>query len=175
MARILEGGGANRASAEEAASFVQEVDRMEQDRENRLAQLDADFKKKKRDLNKSVNADIKAVVDDAKKVGVNKGVIKTIVASQKRIRKHSEALVSAKEKAADSLGELESDDSEFAVDIVKALGDDFAGFGLGAAAVERENGTVEKQADGVDPIAAAADKAWNEADPQNKETAGTAH
>jgi uncharacterized protein (UPF0335 family) len=138
MGKIRE--GANRATPSEAASFVEEVDRLEQDRENRLDQIDAEFKKKKRDLNKSINSDIKAVCDEAKKVGVQKGVIKAIVASQKRMRKHSEALEAAKEKAADSLDALEDEQRDFAKDIVQALGDDFAGFGLGAAAVEKANG-----------------------------------
>jgi hypothetical protein len=172
MAKILD--GRNRATAEEAASFCEEVDRMEQDRENRLDQLDAEFKKKKRDLNKSVNSDITAILADAKKVGVKKGVIKAIVNSQKRIRKHSEALESAKDKAADSIDALESDDRDFAVDIVTALGDDFAGFGLGAAAVGRESGNGKAPEPDTAGIVDAATKAWSEADAAGKKAKGAA-
>lgn len=151
--------GANRASPSEAASYVEEYDRMEQDRENRLAQLDAEFKQKKRDLNKSIDADQKAILEEAKRFGVKKGVIRAIVGGQKRIRKFEEGLEAAKQKASDGIHELESEEQEFAVDIVKALGEDFAGFGLGAAAVKRES-----DADATASIVAAAEQAWGKDD-----------
>ena len=160
MAKIHE-RGANRASEQEAASFAAELDRLEQDRENRLAQLDAEFKRKKRDLNKSVNNDQSAIYSDAKKVGVKKAVLRAIVDGQKRIRTLEEKLAGAKEKASDGIADLEDEDQAYAKGIVEALGDDFAGFGLGAAAVKREDAAKPAS---VDPVAAAADKAWTDAD-----------
>lgn len=136
MARVLE--GRNRASAKEAASFVEEFDRLEQQREAKLAELDAEFKAKKRDLNKGINAEQKGLLADAKKMGVKKGVIRALADPQKKRRKAQEALEAANERADDAIEALESDDQDFAKDIREALGDDFAGFGLGAAAVERE-------------------------------------
>lgn len=126
----------NRASAKEAASFVEEFDRLEQVREEKLRQLDADFKVKKRAIQKEVNTDQKVLLDDAKKQGVNKGIIRAISDAQK-IKRKAEALA---EQAEGKLDSLEDDDREFAVDIRTALGDDFASFGLGAAAVEKEDG-----------------------------------
>lgn len=153
--------GANRATPSEAASFVEEVDRIEQDRENRLDQLDAEFKQKKRALRKSIQSDIDSVLSEAKKQGVKKGVVRAIVDGQKRLRAANEKLASAKEKASDGIHKLEQEEQDFAVDIVKALGDDFAGFGLGAAAVEREDKKPKPDTAG---IVAEASKAWSEAD-----------
>lgn len=155
MAKIH--AGANRANEKEAASFAAELNRMEEDRENRLAQIDAEFKRKKRDLNKSINADQKAIYDDAKKVGVKKAVLRAIVDGQRRIRGFQEKLDGAKEKASDGIHQLEDDDQPYAIGILDAMGNDFAGFGLGAAAVQREG---VKPSGGADPIAAAAEKAW---------------
>jgi hypothetical protein len=160
MAKIHE--RPNRASPSEAASFVEEVDRLEQGREEQLRVLDAEFKVKKRAINKKVNDDQKAILADAKKQGVNKGVIRALADGQAGIRKASEKLETAREKASDRLDGLEDEDRDYAVDIHKALGVDFASFGLGAAAVEREE---PAPANGVDPIAAAAEKAWTEAAP----------
>lgn len=155
MAKIH--AGANRASEKEAASFAAELNRMEEDRENRIAQIDAEFKRKKRDLNKSVNADQTAIYADAKKVGVKKAVLRAIVDGQRRIRGFQEKLDGAKEQASDGIHKLEDDDQPYAIGILDALGSDFAGFGLGAAAVQRE---AEKPGNGADPIAAAAQAAW---------------
>lgn len=125
----------NRASAKEAASFVEEFDRLEQVREEKLRQLDADFKAKKRAIQKEVNTDQKVLLEDAKKQGVNKGIIRALSDAQK-IKRKAEVLI---EKADGKLDGLEDDDRDFAVDIRSALGDDFASFGLGAAAVEKED------------------------------------
>lgn len=151
----------NRASPSEAGSFVDEYDRLEQDRESRLAQIDADFKQKKRDLNKSVNGDQKAILAEAKKQGVTKAVVRAIANGQKRIRKHTEALQDAKSKAADGIDALETDDRDFAVDIVTALGEDFAGFGLGKAAVDQEQADKPAGPDaaGIAAVLDAADEA----------------
>jgi len=158
MAKIHDGTGSNVASAEEAASFVAEMDRVEQDRENRLHQIDVEFKAKKLAVNQSANAEIKAQLEDAKKVGLAKGTLKLIVNENKAIRKAQETLERRQELANDRLNDLESVEHDRAVSIIKALGDDFAGFGLGAAAVERE--AAKPAANGADPIAAAAAKAW---------------
>ena len=145
MGQIRE--GANRASAEEAASFASELDRMEQDRENRLAQLDAEYKAKKLELNTAINGEQKGILSDAKKVGVKKGVLRAIYVGQKGIRKAEELLVKNKEKAVNGVDELEGDDREYTVDILTALGDEFASVGLGKAAVEREKKPRKKEPD----------------------------
>lgn len=149
--------GSNVATAGEAASFVAEMDRVEQDREVRLNQLDVEYKAKKLAVNQSANAEIKAQLDDAKKVGLAKGTLKLIVNENKALRKAQETLERRQELANDRLNDLESEEKDRAVSIIKALGDDFAGFGLGAAAVQRESAV---EGDGVDPIAAHAAKAW---------------
>lgn len=153
MARVLE--GRNRAPADEAASFVAELDRIEQQREVKLADLDAEFKKRKRDLNKQFDGDQAGIYEDAKKQGVAKGTLRAIITGQARIRKAEEKVEAAKERASDGLDNLEEEARDQAIDIVKALGSDFAGFGLGAAAVEREE-TELKQ----DPATAAIVKSF---------------
>ncbi len=167
MARVLE--GRNAATDEEAASFVAEMDRAEQDRENRLHQLDVEYKAKKLAVNQSANAEIKALLEDAKKVGLTKGTLKLIVNEQKGLRKAEEAFDRRRETANDRIDSLESAERDRAVNIIKALGDDFASFGLGAAAVEREDTPPEDGAQ--DPVAAAADKAWKEAEPKKGKAA----
>ena len=156
MARVLE--GRNRASADEAASFASEIDRIEQQREVKLAELDAEFKKRKRDLNKQLDGDQAAIYQDAKGQGVAKGTLRAIINGQARIRKAEENVESAKSKAADGLNNLEDEARDQAVDIVKALGNDFAGFGLGAAAVDAADKPKKK---GPDPVAKAAADAWD--------------
>ncbi|TIP13197.1 hypothetical protein [Mesorhizobium sp.] len=131
----------NRASASEAGSFVEEFDRLEQDREEKLRVLDAEFKAKKRAINKDINEDQKSILEDAKKQGVNKGVIRAIVDAQKLKRKAEDMI----ERADGKVDGLEDDDRDFAVDIRTALGDNFASFGLGAAAVQREEADDDKQ------------------------------
>lgn len=159
MARVLE--GRNRATASEAASYVEEFDRLEQVREVRLAELDAEFKKKKREVNKGINNDQKAILDDAKKVGVKKGVIRALADPQKKRRKAQEMLEAADGRAEDAIDELEDEDQVFAKDIREALGEDFASLPLGAAAVERED--ADSSEDG-DPVAKAAADAWDKED-----------
>ncbi|TIN76748.1 hypothetical protein [Mesorhizobium sp.] len=154
----------NRASPSEAGSFVEEFDRLEQDREEKIRALDAEFKIKKRAIQKAVNDDQKEILEDAKKHGVNKGVIRAIVDAQKLKRK-AEAMI---ERADGKVDGLEDDDREFAVDIRTALGNDFAGFGLGAAAVEREEGDDDKQDETTAAVVAAVkgsmtDEEWAKA------------
>ncbi|TJU73578.1 MAG: hypothetical protein E5Y15_32715 [Mesorhizobium sp.] len=159
----------NRASSSEAGSFVEEFDRLEQDREEKIRALDAEFKVKKRAIQKAVNDDQKEILEDAKKHGVNKGVIRAIVDAQKLKRK-AEALI---ERADGKVDGLEDDDREFAVDIRTALGDDFAGFGLGAAAVEREEGDDDKQDETTAAVVAAVKGSMT--DEEWKAAGGQAH
>lgn len=166
MARVLE--GRNRATADEAASFVEEYDRLEQQREVKLAEIDAEAKRKKREVNKAIKADQDSILADAKKQGVKKGVIRALADPQKKRRKAQEAYEKANEKAEDALDALEGEDRDFAVDIRKALGDDFAGLPLGAAAIEREE-SEGREVDAADPVAAAAQAAWDDAAPKAAE------
>ncbi|MER8387275.1 hypothetical protein NKH14_17460 [Mesorhizobium sp. M1380] len=133
----------NRASPSEAGSFVEEFDRLEQEREEKLRLLDAEFKVKKRAIQKATDTEQKEILGDAKKHGVNKGVIRAIVDAQKLKRK-AEAMI---ERADGKIDGLEDDDRDFAVDIRTALGDNFASFGLGAAAVQREESEDDDAAD----------------------------
>ena len=170
MARILE--GANRATDSEAASFVDEFDRLEREREDELRNLEADFKAKKRAINAKVNEDQKSILTDAKKVGVKKGVIRALADPNKRVRKASRDLARAHEKAEEAIEALEADEREYAIGIREALGDDFSSFGLGAAAVSREE---DEDVDGEDesrpdPVAAAAQEAWNREEAQTETT-----
>jgi hypothetical protein len=160
MARIIE-SGANRATASEAASFVDEFDRLERDREEQLRKLDAEFKAKKRAINSKVNEDQRSILTDAKKVGVNKGVIRALADPNKRRRKAQYDLQRADDRAEEAIDALEPDDRDYAIDIREALGEDFASFGLGAAAVEREDGDDDAGDGEADPVATAAAKAWD--------------
>lgn len=157
----------NRASPSEAGSFVEEFDRLEQLREEKLRQLDAKFKAEKRAINKGINEDQKGVLEDGKKQGVNKGVIRAI-ADQQRLKRKAESIL---EQAEEKVDGLEDDDREFAVDIRTALGDTFANFGLGAWAVAKSDAEQEDEdgSDGttnavVDAVKGSmSDKEWDEA------------
>lgn len=162
MARILE--GKNRATESEAASFVDEFDRLEREREEKLRELEADFKAKKRAINAKVNEDQKSILTDAKKVGVPKGVIRALADPNKRVRKASRDLERAQEKAEEAVEALEPEERDYAIGIREALGDDFSSFGLGAAAVEREELGDEDPGDEPDPAAVAAAAAWDAED-----------
>ncbi len=163
MAKIHE--GRNRATAAEAASFVEEFDRLEQVREVKLAALDAEFKQKKRDVNKGINADQKGVLDDAKKMGVKKGVIRALADPQRKRRKAQDMIEAANERADSAIEALEDEDQVFAKDIREALGDDFAGLPLGKAAVEAsEKPAKPRKRKGPDPVAKAAADAWDAED-----------
>ncbi|WP_378952182.1 hypothetical protein [Mesorhizobium sp. ANAO-SY3R2] len=153
----------NSATPSEAASYVEECDRLEQERERLLDELDAAFKKKKRELNKRINDEVASQLEDAKKVGVKKAIIRAIVNGQKGKRKAQELLASKIERADELLDALEADDRQQATSILDALGEDFAGLPLGAAAVARE----EKPADDVTQgIVAAATAAWGGDEPK---------
>ena len=95
---------------------------LEQERERKLDEIDAEFKAKKREVNAKINADQKGILTDAKKVGVKKGVIRALADPQKRRRKAQEDLERANEKADEAITALEAEDQDFAKDIRKALG-----------------------------------------------------
>jgi hypothetical protein len=149
----------NRATPSEAATFIEEFDRLEQDREEKLRVLDAEFKVKKRAIQKIANDDQKSILEDAKKQGVNKGIIRAITDAQK-LRRKAEAMA---ERADGKIDNLEDDDRDFAVDIRTALGDDFASFGLGASAVERED-DGDEQDDTTSAVVAAVKGSTPEAE-----------
>jgi hypothetical protein len=138
MTRILE--GKNRATPSEAASFVDQFEELEAE----IASERGTFMAKC----KAIRERQKDLLEDAKSQGVGKGLVKSIAKARE---------LEAKAKAIRD--EMEDDDRAFFIDIRKALGDDYSALPLGAAAVAREDGN------GVDPIAAAADKAWNDGSP----------
>jgi hypothetical protein len=150
--------GANRATPEEAASFAEEIDRLEQEREVKIDELTAKFKADKLALNKRYNADQKVQLDDAKKVGVQKGILKALLRGQKGIRITGEKHANAKERAQSGVEELESDQRDYAVDILSALGEEFASFGLGEAAVKAAKANGKKPS--AKTTAAATQEAW---------------
>lgn len=135
MARIIE-AGRNSASDKEAASFLDKY-------EEYLAEID-DLKIEHMNKCRAVRAKMTELLDDAKSQGVAKGDIKDAAKARALRRKLHELLT-------------DRDEDSQVKGILEALGDDFASFGLGAAAVERE----EPKPDGPDPVAAAADKAWS--------------
>lgn len=121
MPRILE--GKNRASPDEAASFVDKLEELNE----QLESLKIEHMNKAR----KVHEEIKDLLDDAKSQGVPKKVVKGIVQARK-----------LEAKARDVRDELENDDREFFIDIRTALGD-FKDSPLGAAAVDREEGQAD--------------------------------
>lgn len=120
MAGKLE--GRNRASADEAASFIDKFEELEKQVDSLRGEFMAKVKK--------VREAQSELLDDAKSQGVAKKVVKTVVEARRLEAK-------AKEKMED----LEDDDRVMAVDIRKALGD-YADLPLGAAAVDREDRTT---------------------------------
>lgn len=126
--------GRNSATPAQAASWVAEINRLEIQREEKLAALDAEFKQKKREINKTINADQAAQMDDAKSQGVAKGVIRAMIAEQRDLRKARRI----QDRAAERTDDLEDDDLAYTKSIREALGDDFIGLPLGAAAAQRE-------------------------------------
>ncbi|ESW92951.1 hypothetical protein NKL07_22005 [Mesorhizobium sp. C280B] len=142
MARILE-QGRNRASAEEAGSFVDKYEEHEERFQTLRSKFMSDAKK--------IRDEQKEVLDDAKSQGIPKKVVKTIVDAR-----------ALEGKAKAKLLELEDDDRKLAIDIRTALGD-YADLPLGAAAVaaDGQDGTTAAIVD-------AATKAWDNADPKSK-------
>lgn len=141
MARILE-QGRNRASAEEAGSFVDKYEELEA----KIATERSAFMLKC----KAIRGEQKEVLDDAKSQGVSKKIVKAIVEA----RVHE-----AKAKA--KIDSLEDDDHSFAVDIRTALGD-FADTPLGQAATGEQDPTTAAIVD-------AASREWDGAAPDAAE------
>jgi len=122
----------NRASSSEAASYVDKYDQLNQQMEKECSEIDAEMKRKKREVVKKYTDEQQGVLSDGKKNGVKKTLIRAL-ADQAKLARKAKIL---QEKSESKIDELEDDDREFAIDIREALGDDFASFGLGAAAVE---------------------------------------
>lgn len=139
MARVLDKG--NKATAEEAATYVDQIEKLEEEYESERGTFMAKAKK--------IREAQKAVLDDAKSQGVAKKLVNTIVKSRDYDKKSK--------KLRDDLEDL---DKAFYFDIRKHLGD-FADLPLGAAAVKASPSAK-------DPIAAHAEKEWDENDPANK-------
>ncbi|TJV51124.1 MAG: hypothetical protein E5Y01_16175 [Mesorhizobium sp.] len=161
----------NLPTPSEAGSFVEEIDRMEQEREERLRVLDADYKVKKRAIQKEIDEGQKEILEDAKNQGVTKGVIRALVDQQKLKRKAAAML----ERANSKVDELEDDDRSYAVNIRTALGEDFASFGLGAAAVSREDAEDEEDDEQDDTTAAVVNAVRAGASKEEWDGAGAKH
>lgn len=129
----------NRARPDEAASYVDKYDDFNQKMEEECAAIDAEMKRKKSDVKKKYTDEQQGVLDDGKKNGVKKTLIRAL-ADQAKLSRKAKAL---QEKADGKLDDLEEDDREYAIDIKKSLGADFASFGLGAAAVAAEETSDE--------------------------------
>lgn len=131
MARVIE--GRNRATPEEAASYLDKLDELEKDREAELRKIDNDAKAAKRKVNARIKEEQEPTFEDAKGQGVNKGTLKALLAKRKDDRK-AERIIERGNERIDSIEE--DDEREFATDILKALGD-FGDLPLGAAAVAK--------------------------------------
>lgn len=143
MARILE--GRNTASDEEAATFLDKYEELQ-------AKIDA-LKVEHMNKCRAVRTEMVELLDDAKSQGIAKGDIKD-AAKARALRQKLHDLLTDREEDSQVKG------------ILEALGDDFASFGLGAAAVDREDGEDNQGEDKPDPVAAAAEKAWTEGEPK---------
>lgn len=141
MARILE--GQNSAKPEEIASYVDEIERLTREhlefKMQKMAEISASASR--------LTTAIKEQLDDAKSKGAQKSTIKTAVAL--RIEK-----AAYEKKIRGKIDDTEADQKPILIGIFKALGDDFASFGLGAAAVNASG--EKKPSSGKDPIADAA-------------------
>lgn len=151
----------NRARPDEAASYVDKYDELNRKIEEECAEIDAEMKRKKREVTKKYTDEQQGVLADGKKNGVKKTLIRAL-ADQAKLARKAEKLA---EKADKKLDELEDDDREFAVDIKKSLGADFASFGLGAAAVS----AAEEADEGQDETTAAIIDAVETDDADNSE------
>lgn len=144
MTRILE--GKNRASAEEAGSFVDQFEEFEAE----IASERGTFMAKCR----AIRERQKELLDDAKSQGVGKGLVKAIAKARE-----------LEAKAAKIRDEMEDDDKAFFIDIRKALGDDYSALPLGAAAVAREEGGQDDTTAAVVKAVkgSMSDEEWNSA------------
>ena len=136
MARVLE--GRNRASADEASSFVDEYEQFDEQVKSIMAKAMAEAKK--------VREEQKSLLEDAKGQGIPKKVIKTI-ADARRYEKKAKAKMEG----------LEDDDRTYAVDIRKALGD-YADLPLGRVAVNKDDERTKAVVDAVKGSLTAKEK-----------------
>lgn len=126
MAKVLE-ARPNRASPQEAGSFVDKFEEMEAE----IATERGVFMAKC----KAIRERQKELLDDAKSQGVAKGLVKGIVKARELER-----------KAADIRdGFDDEEDRDYFIDIRRALGDDYSSLPLGKAAVDREETAGDKQ------------------------------
>lgn len=147
MSRIQE--GRNSASDEEAASFLDKYEELQ----DKIEALKVEHMNKCR----AVRAEMVELLDDAKSQGIAKGDIKD-VAKARALRKKLHDLLTDRDEDSQVKG------------ILEALGDDFASFGLGAAAVEREEDDDEESDDRTKGIVdavkeSATDDEWDAAGP----------
>jgi uncharacterized protein (UPF0335 family) len=142
----------NRASPEEAASFVDKFEEFEAKvLESKMAHLERCRK---------IRQEQKELLDDAKSQGVAKQVVRNVVKARELERKA---------KALEE--DLEDDNREMFIDIRKALGD-FADSPLGAAAVDREGQQDERTAGIVETVKnSLSDDDWEKARPPQDEAA----
>lgn len=134
----------NRASPEEAASFVDKYSELEE----QIASYRSDFMLKC----KRVREQQRELLEDAKSQGVPKKVVRNII----DIRRFEA-------KAKEKLEELEDDHREQAIDIRRALGD-FADLPLGLAAVSKGEGADETTSAVVDAVRdSMTDEEWEAA------------
>lgn len=131
----------NRATDSEAASYVAEIERLEDEFETFAQSKKGEIGAKR----KSISKQQKAIKDDAKKQGVQKAVIDAIVKSRRHERKAEDYRVRSK----DEMDALDMEQREHARGIREALGEDFSGLPLGAAAVQREEGVRDETTQAV--------------------------
>lgn len=142
MTRILE--GRNTLTDEQASSFLGKYEEL-------LGKIEA-LKIEHMNKCRTVRAEITELLDDAKSQGIAKGDIKD-AAKARALRAKLHDLLTARE-----------DDSRVK-GILEAIGDDFASFGLGAAAMAREGDDAPGQDPTTAAIVAAAAKEWTDAEP----------
>lgn len=139
----------NRATPEEAGSFVDKFEDLEAEIASERGKFAAKCK--------AIREKQKELLEDAKSQGVGKGLVKAIAKARE-----------LEAKAAAIRDEMEEDDKVFFLDIRRALGDDYSSLPLGAAAVAREEGATAGQDPTTAAIVAAASKEWDDAEPAKK-------
>jgi len=132
----------NRATPEEAGSFVDKFEDLEAEIASERGKFAAKCK--------AIREKQKELLEDAKSQGVGKGLVKAIAKARE-----------LEAKAAAIRDEMEEDDKVFFLDIRRALGDDYSSLPLGAAAVAREEGATAGQDPTTAAIVAAASKGWD--------------
>ena len=149
-ARVMD--GRNRAPADQAASFVDGVEQIEE----QIDALKIDFMNQVR----VKRAEQKEVLDDAKSQGWPKKIIKDMV-KRRALKAKMEAITE----------DYEADQKQDFVDLGKALGD-FLDTDLGKAASAREGQQDERTAGIVDAVKGSmTEEDWDKAKPPVEEEA----